>query len=104
MKTNREWLVQAVNEYLADEQIDFLVDLINGKIQSKKEMLEHSGYTPEMLNEVDSAYPIAYTHKLCDLIGGENLPTMAYDYNEPNRHGKLINVDRLFLTTMFQLF
>ena len=101
---NLETLRDYVNsDYLTDKQAEILLLIINKDLNKGSMLNIIFDNDKRKTNKIDTAYPIGITYKFCESFGGQNMPNFAFSYLE-NNHGELINVDRLFLSKLYNEF
>ena len=101
---NLETLRAYVNsDYLTDKQAEILLLIINKDLNKGSMLNVIFDNDKTKTNKIDTAYPIGITYKFCESFGGQNMPNFAFSYLE-NNHGELINVDRLFLSKLYNEF
>lgn len=91
-------------KYATDNEIDFISDLLNlERYPNKFDLFKLAGKDREYYSKVDSATPIDYYRKIAELYPGFTNGNMCYDYNEPNTHGAMLNINDLVVQRILNL-
>lgn len=93
-------LIRSIDQ-MTEEQINLLYNLSCGDI-TKSTMIDL--VFGEDKNKVDSAYPQEYQNQLIPIIGGHNCPNFVHSYINNSAFGELVNIDRLFISKIYQIF
>ena len=93
-------LIRSIDK-MSEEQINLLYNVSCGDI-TKSTMIDL--IYGEDKNKVDTAYPQEYQNELIKIIGGHNCPNFVHSYIKSPVYGELVNIDRLFISKIYQIF
>ena len=89
-------------EKMSEEQINLLYNVSCGDI-TKSTMIDLI-FSAEDARKIDTAYPQEYQNDLIKIIGGHNCPNFVHSYIKSPVYGELVNIDRLFISKIYQIF
>ena len=89
-------------EKMSEEQINLLYNVSCGDI-TKSTMIDLI-FSAEDARKVDTSYPQEYQNEVIKVIGGHNCPNFVHSYIKNSSFGELVNIDRLFISKIYQIF
>ena len=89
-------------EKMSEEQINLLYNVSCGDI-TKSTMIDLI-FSAEDARKVDTSYPQEYQNEVIKVIGGHNCPNFVHSYIKSPVFGELVNIDRLFISKIYQIF
>ena len=89
-------------EKMSEEQINLLYNVSCGDI-TKSTMIDLI-FSAEDARKVDTSYPQEYQNEVIKVIGGHNCPNFVHSYIKSPVYGELVNIDRLFISKIYQIF
>ncbi len=89
-------------EKMSEEQINLLYNVSCGDI-TKSTMIDLI-FSAEDARKVDTSYPQEYQNEVIKVIGGHNCPNFVHSYIKSPFYGELVNIDRLFISKIYQIF
>jgi hypothetical protein len=108
-ETNKARLIDYINNYLNDNQlkcIELIIDIINKRgYLNKNEMIKtivNNTDNKFNLSNYDTAYPIQYIQQIREIYPNISTGTFVFNYSR-NNYGELININDLFVDTIFKL-
>lgn len=99
-ENQKKSLIRSIDQ-MTEEQINLLYNVSCGDI-TKSTMIDL--IYGEDKNKVDTAYPQEYQNDLIKIIGGHNCPNFVHSYIKNSSFGELVNIDRLFISKIYQIF
>jgi len=105
MSDKKEKLKRYIDEFLNEEQIEFMYNLVtNNSIVSKQEILTRfAGVKPDEMN-FDTATPQPYMDELKSRYPNLYNGIYIYDYTKHKVWGELVNINDLVVRHMLKIF
>ena len=100
-ENQKKSLIRSIDQ-MTEEQINLLYNVSCGDI-TKSTMIDLI-FSAEDARKVDTAYPQEYQNDLIKIIGGHNCPNFVHSYIKSPVYGELVNIDRLFISKIYQIF
>ncbi|MBP6568943.1 MAG: hypothetical protein KA270_17340 [Saprospiraceae bacterium] len=100
-ENQKKSLIRSIDQ-MTEEQINLLYNVSCGDI-TKSTMIDLI-FSAEDARKVDTAYPQEYQNEVIKVIGGHNCPNFVHSYIKSPVYGELVNIDRLFISKIYQIF
>ena len=100
-ENQKKSLIRSIDQ-MTEEQINLLYNVSCGDI-TKSTMIDLI-FSAEDARKVDTSYPQEYQNEVIKVIGGHNCPNFVHSYIKNSSFGELINIDRLFISKIYQIF
>ena len=100
-ENQKKSLIRSIDQ-MTEEQINLLYNVSCGDI-TKSTMIDLI-FSAEDARKIDTAYPQEYQNEVIKVIGGHNCPNFVHSYIKSPVYGELVNIDRLFISKIYQIF